>query len=330
MTLRTFVAVVLTGAAITAVSGLLIHTVPPERQFTDHVFAPPMRPHLRDSDGRWRAPFVYPLRLESRLERRYSEDRTRPVPLRWFSQGAIVAIDPIAGQPWFILGSDALGRDVYARLVRGARFSLGVALLAVMGALVMGTAAGAAAGFAGGRVDGVLMRVADFIIALPVIYVVLTLRAALPLVLSTGQIFWAMVLVFAGVGWPVVARAVRSVVRIEAGQEYVEAAYATGASRTRILLRHLLPASRGTLLAQATLLVPSCILAEATLSFVGLGFGEPTPSWGLMLQDASRGRALVEAPWLLAPAAAIALTVLLVNTCLRTPRSSPRTPRQIR
>jgi peptide/nickel transport system permease protein len=86
-----------------------------------------------------------------------------------------------------------------------------------------------------------------------------------------------------------------------------------GASRTRILLRHLLPAARGFLIVQASLLVPAFVLAEATLSFVGLGFGEPIPSWGAMLRDAGRGRALVEAPWLLAPAVAIVLSALAVN-----------------
>ena len=142
---------------------------------------------------------------------------------------------------------------------------------------------------------------ADVIIALPAVYVVLALRASMPLVLTTAEVFWTMVVVLAAVGWPFPARGVRAVVAAERTREYAEAARALGASRTRLLLRHLLPAARGFLVVQTTLLVPAFVLAEATLSFVGLGFSEPIPSWGAMLRDAGRGRALVERP--LAPGA---------------------------
>jgi peptide/nickel transport system permease protein len=122
-----------------------------------------------------------------------------------------------------------------------------------------------------------------------------------------------MVVVLALVGWPWPARGVRAVVAAERGREYAEAARALGAGRTRLLLHHLLPAARGFLVVQATLLVPSFVLAEATLSFVGLGFGEPIPSWGTMLRDAAQGRAVVDAPWLLAPAIGIVCAALAVN-----------------
>lgn len=299
------------AAAAAGAEGLAVN--PPSRQHPDFVFAPPMLPRVVDDAGRLRAPFVYPLRLESRLERRFSEDRTAPMPLRLFENGALVGIGAGSASPWFPLGTDGLGRDVLSRLVLGARISLGVALVAAAGALLLGGLAGALAGYAGGRLDGGLMWVADFVIALPAIYVVLALRAAAPLVLTTGQIFWIMVGVFTLAGWPVAARTVRAVIAAERTREYAEAARSIGAGTARLLLRHLLPAARGLLAAQATLLLPAFVLAEATLSFIGLGFGEPIPSWGLMLQEAGRGRALADAPWLLAPAAAIALLVLAVN-----------------
>ena len=151
--------------------------------------------------------------------------------------------------------------------------------------------------------------------ALPALYVVLALRASMPLVLSTPEVFSTMVIVLALVGWPWPARGVRAVVAAERVREYAEAARALGASRTRLLLRHLLPAARGFLVVQATLLVPAFVLAEATLSFVGLGFSEPIPSWGAMLRDAGHGRAIVEAPWLLAPAIGIVFAALAVNLC---------------
>jgi peptide/nickel transport system permease protein len=284
----------------------------PSRQFADFVYAPPMLLHVFDANGTPRAPFIYPLVLEDRLARTYSENRAAPVPLRLFQSGALMAPADNA-VPWLPLGADSLGRDQLARLASGTRLSLGVALAAALGALAIGAVVGSIAGFFGGFADDALMRVSDFIIALPAVYVVLALRAALPLVLTTAQVFGTMVLVLTLVGWPMPARGVRAVIASEKTREYAEAARALGASRTRLLLLHLLPAARGFLAVQTALLVPAFVLAEATLSYVGLGFAEPIPSWGAMLRDAGRGRALLEAPWLFAPAAAIVCAALAVT-----------------
>ena len=296
------------------------------QQFPDRAYAPPVLPRLVDADGRWHAPFVHPLRLVDRLDRRYVEDRATRVPLRWFSGGTLVSSgDPHV--PWLPLGGDALGRDVLARVLRGAQLSLGVGAVAVAGALCIGALLGALAGFSGGRVDEALMRVADFVLVLPAIYVVLALRASMPLVLTTAQVFWTVASVLALAGWPYPARGVRALIAAEGRKDYAEAAKAAGAGRWRILLRHLLPATRGFLLVQATLLLPAFILAEATLSFVGLGFPEPVPSWGVMLQEAARVGAFDDAPWLLAPAAGIVTTVLAVHLAAggvpKTRRSMP-------
>jgi peptide/nickel transport system permease protein len=271
-----------------------------------------MRPHVVDHAGHWRRPFYYPLRLTSRLEHRFEQDATRPVALRWFADGSIVAGDSPAG-PWLPLGGDALGRDIFSRVLLGARLSLGVSLVAATGALILGALIGAAAGFSGGRLDELLMRAADLILVLPAIYVVIVLRATMPLVLSTAQVFGTLAAVLALAGWPYPARGVRAIVASERRKEYVEAARAIGAGSWRILLRHLLPAARNFLVVQLTLLLPAFILAEATLSFVGFGFAEPSPSWGVMLQDATQAGGLTDAPWLLAPAAAIVISVLLLH-----------------
>jgi peptide/nickel transport system permease protein len=299
----------LAAIALVTASAAFVAPHDPGRQFADSTYAPPMLPHVVDASGRWRRPFVYPLRLADRLESRYTEERDRPLPIHWFSVDALAQIDESAG-PWLLLGGDALGRDIFARVVRGARLSLGVSVAAAGAALLLGALAGALAGFWGGRIDDLLMRTADIVLVLPAIYVVMVLRAAMPLVLSTSQVFWTIVVVLALAGWPYVARGVRAVVAAERGKEYAEAARAIGAGSWRILLRHLLPASRGFLVVQGTLLLPAFILAEATLSFVGFGFAEPTPSWGVMLQDAAQAGTLAEAPWLLSPAAAIVLSVL--------------------
>jgi peptide/nickel transport system permease protein len=282
----------------------------PVQQFAGFENAPPMLPHVRGEPG-VRAPFVRPLRLESRLERTFVETATEK-PIRWFSGGALLTIDESEG-PWLPLGSDPLGRDVLARLLYGARISLAVAALASLGALALGILVGAPAGFAGGRLDGVLMAFADFVLLLPAIYVALALRSALPLVLSVERVFWTLVLVFAALGWPVAARGVRAVIASEKEKEYAEAAYSVGAHPLRILLRHLLPATRTFLMVTATLMMPAFLLSESTLTLVGLGFPVPTATWGAMLRDAWQGSAFTDAPWLLAPAAALIVTMLSLH-----------------
>ena len=284
----------------------------PGRQFADLGFAPPMRPHVFDDDGHPHRPFVYPIRLVDRLEHRFAEDRSTRVPLEWFTAGTLVTTPESQG-PWLPLGADALGRDVLARVLLGARLSLGVSIVAAAMALLLGATLGAIAGYAGGWLDDVLMRIADFVLVLPVVYVVIVLRASMPLVLSTARVFWTMAAILGLAGWPYAARGVRAIVSLERNREYAEAAHALGAGAVRILLRHLLPAARGFLAVQATILVPLFILTEATLSFVGFAFAEPDPSWGVMLHEAADAGTLVDAPWLLAPAVAIVISVFALH-----------------
>ncbi len=305
----------LIGVSIVAIMTAAAHAIAahdPATQFADLAFAPPMLPHVIDDDGRMHPPFIYPIRLMDRLEHRFEEDRSVRVPLEWFTSRGVVTISESRG-PWLLLGGDAIGRDVFARLLLGARMSLGVSVLATLLSLFLGAVIGALAGIAGGKWDAFLMRVADFVLVLPIIYVVIVLRATMPLVLSTAEVFWAMTLILGVAGWPFPARGVRAVISIEKRKEYAEAAHAMGAGSFRILLRHLLPAARGFLAVQATLLLPMFILAEATLSYVGFGFAEPTPSWGVMLREAAEAGTLSEAPWLLAPAVAIVISVLCLH-----------------
>jgi len=298
--------------AVVTVAAQAIATHDPATQFSDLAFAPPVMPHLIDDQGHLHRPFVYPIRLIDRLEHRFVEDRSVRVPLEWFTSRGLVTTSEANG-PWLPLGGDAIGRDVFARVLRGARMSLGVSVLATAMALILGAVVGALAGMAGGTWDAFLMRVADFVLVLPVIYVVIVLRATMPLVLSAAEVFWTMAVILGVAGWPFPARGVRAVIAIEKRKEYAEAAHALGAGWLRILLRHLLPAARGFLAVQATLLLPMFILAEATLSYVGFGFAEPTPSWGVMLREAAEAGTLSDAPWLLAPAAAIVVSVLCLH-----------------
>jgi peptide/nickel transport system permease protein len=157
------------------------------------------------------------------------------------------------------------------------------------------------------------MRVADFVLVLPVIYVVLVLRAVLPLVLPARTVFLLVTWIFVAVGWPFVAKGVRGIVAAERSREYVQAARSLGAGSLRILTRHLIPACAGHLVVQATLLLPAFILAEATLSFIGLGFPDPVASWGTMLAGAGNYNAISRFPWTLSPAVAIFAVVLATN-----------------
>jgi peptide/nickel transport system permease protein len=286
--------------ALVVVLAPLLAPYDPGRQFDGYPFAPPMRPRLLDG-GAVRAPFAYALVPVDLIERRYGADRTRRV-------------DSFSGDtPWFLLGSDPLGRDVLSRVMTGARLSLGIALLATLAALAIGGTIGALAAYTGGWLDTVIMRVADFVIVLPAIYLVLALRGALPVALTSTQVFLALVGVLSLVGWPTVARGVRGILVVEREAEYAEAARAMGASAARVIVRHLLPAASGFFAVQATLLVPAFVTAEATLSLVGLGFTPPAASWGMMLQDATSPGTLVAAPWLLSPAFAVMITVLAVH-----------------
>jgi peptide/nickel transport system permease protein len=249
------------------------------------------------------------LTLVERLPPTYATDGR--LPLRWFDERLVQSADP--RHPLLPLGSDSLGRDQWTRLLYGGRLSLGLAASGLAGALLLGGLVGLVAGSVGGRLDAGLMRVADLFIAWPALYVVLVLRAALPLSLPFSTLFLMMATVLAVSGWPIVARAVRAVTMSERTREYVIAAQAAGASPAWVLRRHLWPAARPVLFTQGLLLLPAFILAEATLSFVGLGFSDPLPSWGTMLREAQTTFVLQQAPWVLVPAIAIALTTLAVN-----------------
>lgn len=309
----------LVGVGLLAAIGLAILVGPSlapnpaSEQHADMAYAPPMLPRIVHN-GELAAPFVYPVTLKDRLHRAYEVDRTRPLRIRIGVNGRLLGVD--AGETWLLLGGDPLGRDVFARLIAGGRLSLSVALLAVCLTLAIGGVAGAVAGFAGGYVDRGITTLADFVVVLPMVYAVVSLRAAMPLVVGNTTIYWTMVVVMALASWPLPARGVRAIIATERQKEYAEAAYSVGGTPLRILLRHLLPAAAPHLKIQGFLLFPAFIFAEATLSFIGLGFAEPQASWGLMLRDAERVSAMIEAPWLLAPAAAMVLTVVGIHLAI--------------
>ena len=269
-------------------------------RFNDFLHAPPMWPELVGL-----TPVVHPLVLEDRLEQRFAADRSRTVKLPWIER------DDKA--PVFLLGADDFGRDVLSLLLFGARTSIGLALVSTLGAVLIGALAGAWAGYRGGWIDNAIMRSADFVLVLPIIYVVLVLRSVLPLHLEASTVFLLVSWIFVIVGWPFVAKGVRAIIAAERHREYVQAAQSLGAGTMRILTHHLIPACAGHLVVQATLLLPAFILAEATLSYIGLGFPDTVASWGTMLAGAGNYNAIARFPWTLSPAIAIFAVVFATN-----------------
>ncbi len=296
----------------------------PREQFRDYPYAPPASLTFRDSGGGFH---LWPLTRQ--LERVNSTLAYRPTgavsPVRFFVQGApyrLLGLIPsrthlfgVEGtpQPLFILGSDELGRDLFSRILSGSQFSLPIGLASITFTLIFGVGAGLAAGYSGGLLDTVLMRMAEFLLALPSIFLILGVRAILPKEIGLTALFWLMVGVFTLFGWATVARVVRGQVRALRRSEHVMAARVIGASELRIMTRHILPLIAGTILVQAMLLIPAFTLGEITLSFLGVGVQEPNASWGSLLQAAGSIRNLVDYPWLLTPAAFVFAAVLGFN-----------------
>lgn len=206
------------------------------------------------------------------------------------------------------LGTDELGRDQLARILDGGRLTLGVALSAVVFSIGLGTLVGGVAGYAGGVVDNLLMRVVDVFYSLPSLFVVILLMALV------GASFWSIVLAIGLFSWMNTARIVRSTFLSTKEQDFVESARAIGASHWRIAFRHVLPAAFGPIIVTATLNIAFAILTESALSFLGLGFQAPDATWGGMLNEAQRPLVSQGVWWLgVFPGIAIFLVVLSVN-----------------
>ena len=221
------------------------------------------------------------------------------------------------GRPEFLLGTDALGRDILSRLIYGARYSLVIGLVVVTLALVTGTLVGLVAGFFGGWVDALIMRVMDIILAFP------SLLLALVLVAIIGPGLFNAMLAIAVVLQPHFARLTRGAVIAEKNREYVTSAKVAGAGNLRLMVVTILPNCLGPLIVQATLGFSSAILDAAALGFLGMGAQPPTPEWGTMLAEA---REFITSAWWVVtmPGIAILVTVLSINLIGRRPARHPR------
>ncbi|MEO8591911.1 MAG: ABC transporter permease [Candidatus Solibacter sp.] len=277
-------------------------------QHRDFPHAPPVRVHFRDAAGSLHGrPFVY-RQYQELPSGQYVESHDRMYFIQFFSRGRLLHVEAPGGL--FLCGTDGLGRDVFSRVLYGGRLSLLTGLVASLLSLSLGLLFGTLAGFYGGWVDRGLMRGGELFMALPWLYFLLGARAFLPLSISPVQAFLLLVAIIGTVGWVRPARLIRGVVLSARESGFVQAARGFGAGGPYLMRRHLLPLTWNVVLTQATVLIPQYILAEVTLSFLGLGVGEPVPSWGNMLADARQYHSLVEHAWMLAPGLASVPLVL--------------------
>ena len=314
------------------------------RRFPVTAFQPPVKIHwFHPETGRLTQPFIYEYSAERdpvTRQRVYIENRDgERYPIRFFvhrPEATYKVLGIFSGdlhlfgvdEParLFLWGTNNLGKDVFSRVLYGGQVSLTIGILAVWVSLLLGLLLGGLAGFYGGRVDDFIMRLVEVFAAIPGLFLLIVLASllrdprnpvaqAFGLQMTSAQTFLMVVIVLGFVGWGGLARVIRGLILSIREFEYAQAAKALGASESRILWRHLLPATASYVIVQLTLDIPGFILAETGLSFIGLGPSEvDTASWGLLLRDATaRGISIQFVPWLLIPGILIFLAVLSWN-----------------
>jgi peptide/nickel transport system permease protein len=290
------------------------------------IHAPPQTIHLFHQ-GRFVGPFVYGYDFELDLEdlrRVYTDNPDEIQKLRFFClgdsyqwlgviPGSFHFVCPAEGGTLFLLGTDRLGRDVLSRIIYGARISLTVGLIGIAISFIIGIVLGGLAGYYGGWVDSVVQRLIEIIRSFPELPLWMALSAALPVNWSPIGVFLGITVILGLVDWTGLARAVRSKLLALREEDFATAAVLMGARPARVIGRHLLPNFMSHLIASATLSIPSMILGETALSFLGLGLRPPVTSWGVLLTEAQNINAVALYPWLILPVVPVIIVVLAFN-----------------
>jgi peptide/nickel transport system permease protein len=299
--------------------------------------APPQTVHWID-DGEF-GPFVYGYQQETdpiTLERSYVIDKENKIPLGFFVKGDAYSIGfsgmPIdwmnnlhisgrvhlfgpktPGEPFYLFGSDDLGRDVWSRVIFASQISLSVGLVGVFLSLGLGIIIGGISGLVGGWIDNLIQRGIELLKSIPDIPLWMALATAVPARWDPVWVYFGITIILSLLGWTAMARVVRGRFLALREEDFILAAELDGVPRHRIIIKHMLPSFLSHIIASITLAIPSMILGETALSFLGLGLQPPVVSWGVMLKDAQSIRVIANMPWMLLPGAAVSITVLMFN-----------------
>jgi peptide/nickel transport system permease protein len=305
--------------------------------FRGYTSAPPQTIYWFD-DGRF-APYVYAYKMETdplTYARTYTLDTENKVELGFFVRGVpyqvglhglpISPINKIAftsdihlfgtvnpDEPFYPLGADDVGRDIFSRLIYGSQVSLSIGLFGVFLSLLLGIFLGGLSGLLGGWVDNMIQRMIEVLKSIPDIPLWMALATAVPPRWDPIYVYFGITIILSLISWTGMARVVRGKFLALREEDFIRAAVLDGVPNHRIIMRHMLPSFMSHIIASATLAIPGMILGETTLSFLSLGLRPPVVSWGVMLQDATNIASIAKMPWLLAPGAAVVLTVLVFN-----------------
>ncbi len=299
----------------------------PHKYDKNSILVPPQRVHFFDEEGGFHLPpFTYSLEQNmdpETYEMNYVEDRTRRYPVQFLAHGdpyklwglfkTDIHLFGIKGGKVFLLGTGPMGRDLFSRIIYGTRISLSIGLVGVAVSFLFGVIMGGISGYYGGRVDVVIQRVIESIRSIPTLPLWMALSVALPPHWTITETYFAITLIFSVVGWTEIARVVRGKFMSIRKEDFITAAKLDGASEMRIIRKYLFPSFLSHIIAAMTLAVPTMILGETALSFLGLGMQAPAISWGVLLKEAQHIRVLAEAPWILISAVPVVISILAVN-----------------
>jgi peptide/nickel transport system permease protein len=292
-----------------------------------HTYAPPQRVRFVHNGRFQLRPFVYRLdgkRNPESMRMEFTVNTDVQYPLKFLAGGNpykmwglwegsfhLVTFEDTDGEgTLFLLGTDRMGRDVWSRIMYGARTSMSIGLVGVFMTFAFGITIGGFSGYYGGLFDAVVQRVIEFIRSIPSIPLWMSLSASLPVDWKPTQVYFAISIILSVLNWTGLARVVRSQFLALREEDFVMAAQLAGASEPRIVFRHLVPAFLSHIIASITVSVPGVILAETSLSFLGLGIRPPAISWGVLLQESMNLRAVATAPWVMAPGLFVVMVVL--------------------
>ncbi len=297
-----------------------------DNESRNYSYCPPMKIHLFTADGKITRPYVNKVTLSFNEfhKRIYLEDKTNSFPVKFFVKGDDYKILGLIPSRYHLFGvespgrlhlwgADSRGRDLFSRLLWGARISLSIGIIGVLISFFFGLLIGGISGYYGGTIDNIVMRACEMVMMIPGFYLMLALRAAFPPNLNSLQVYLLIIVIFSFIGWASLARVIRGMSISLKERDYVLAARAIGLSDLKIIFRHILPHTVSYSIVAIMLSIPGYIMGESALSLLGLGIQDPYASWGNLLSEAMGIIQIKFAPWILLPGFFIFLTVICFN-----------------